>query len=127
MKELEGDENWAYKYVEPQPDENKPQEDSAKRDELLAERQQLAQELQGATIDWISSTMKKDESALKAAVDRRKDLIERLRVQYWQLDPYVRATSLYDRLDVIQGEGKIEFYPTKSKVEGNALNGEKAE
>ncbi|GJP97187.1 CRAL/TRIO domain protein [Aspergillus niger] len=127
MKELEGDENWAYKYVEPQPDENKPQEDSSKRDELLAERQQLAQELQGATIDWISSTMKKDESALKAAVDRRKDLIERLRVQYWQLDPYVRATSLYDRLDVIQGEGKIEFYPTKSKVEGNALNGEKAE
>ncbi|PWY94425.1 CRAL/TRIO domain protein [Aspergillus sclerotioniger CBS 115572] len=127
MKELDGDEDWAYQYVEPQPDENKLQEDTAKRDELVAERQQLAQELQDVTIEWISSAKKKDESTAKAVVDKRKGLIERLRAQYWELDPYARATSLYDRLDVIQGGGKIEFYPTKSKVDGNALSGEKAE
>ncbi|PYI11566.1 CRAL/TRIO domain protein [Aspergillus sclerotiicarbonarius CBS 121057] len=127
MKELDGDEDWAYQYVEPQPDENKLQEDTAKRDEMVAERQQLAQELQDVTIDWISSTMKKDDGAVKAAVEKRKGLVERLRAQYWEFDPYARATSLYDRLDVIQGGGKIEFYPTKSKVDGNALNGEKAE
>ncbi|RAL03788.1 CRAL-TRIO domain-containing protein [Aspergillus ibericus CBS 121593] len=127
MKELDGDEDWAYQYVEPQPDENKLQEDTAKRDEMVAERQQLAQELQDVTIEWISSTKKKDESTVKAVIEKRKDLVDRLRAQYWELDPYARATSLYDRLDVIQGGGKIEFYPTKSKVEGNALNGEKAE
>ena len=127
MKELDGDEDWAYQYVEPQPDENKLQEDTAKRDEMVAERQQLAQDLQDVTIEWISSTKKKDESTAKAVVDKRKGLIERLRAQYWELDPYARATSLYDRLDVIQGGGKIEFYPTKSKVDGNALSGDKAE
>ncbi|PWY88440.1 CRAL/TRIO domain protein [Aspergillus heteromorphus CBS 117.55] len=127
MKELDGDENWAYKYIEAQPDENKPMEDTAKRDELLAERRQLSEEIQGLTIEWISSAMKKDDGAIKAVVNKRNELIERLRVQYWELDPYVRATSLYDRLDVIQGGGKIEFYPTASKVEGNALSDEKAE
>ncbi|PYH91522.1 CRAL/TRIO domain protein [Aspergillus ellipticus CBS 707.79] len=127
MKELDGDENWAYKYIEAQPDENKTKEDTAKRDELLAERKQLSEELQALTIEWIASTMKKDDEAVKATVEKRNKLIEQLRTQYWVLDPYVRATSLYDRLNVIQGGGKIEFYPTESKVAGNALNDEKTE
>ncbi|KAK1147675.1 phosphatidylinositol transfer protein csr1 [Aspergillus melleus] len=115
MKELEGDENWEYKYVEPQPGENKAMEDTTKRDELLAERQKLAQEVQDATIAWISASQKKDDEALKTAKEHRNGLIERLRVQYWQLDPYIRSRSLYDRLNILQGDGKINFYPTESK------------
>jgi hypothetical protein len=42
-------------------------------------------------------------------------LIEKLREQYWVLDPYIRARSLYDRLNIIQGGGKIEFYPESEK------------
>ncbi|PYI30254.1 CRAL/TRIO domain protein [Aspergillus indologenus CBS 114.80] len=121
-KELEGDENWAYKYVEAEPDENKNQEDTVKRDAMIAERQQLAKELQGATIAWIAASQKKDDSALKAAIETRNSLIERLRAQYWELDSYVRATSLYDRLNIIQGGGKIEFYPDEVKTKGNALH-----
>ncbi|KAH8435034.1 CRAL-TRIO domain-containing protein [Aspergillus melleus] len=115
MKELEGDEDWEYKYVEPQPGENKAMEDTTKRDELLAERQKLAQEVQDATIAWISASQKKDDEALKTAKEHRNGLIERLRVQYWQLDPYIRSRSLYDRLNILQGDGKINFYPTESK------------
>lgn len=115
MKELDGDEDWEYKYVEPQPGENKAMEDTAKRDELLAERQKLAQEVQDATIAWISASQKKDDGALKAAKENRSELIERLRVQYWQLDPYIRSRSLYDRLHVLQGDGKINFYPAEAK------------
>ncbi|KAI9038154.1 CRAL-TRIO domain-containing protein [Aspergillus affinis] len=115
MKELEGDEDWEYKYVEPQPGENKAMEDTTKRDELLVERQKLAQEVQDATIAWISASRKKDDEALKTAKEDRNGLIERLRVQYWQLDPYIRSRSLYDRLNVLQGDGKINFYPAESK------------
>ncbi|KAB8199838.1 CRAL/TRIO domain protein [Aspergillus parasiticus] len=122
-KELEGDEDWEYSYVEPKADENKTMEDTAKRDELVKERQQLAQELQDATIEWITVSRKKDEEAIKAAVEKRQALIERLRAQYWQLDPYIRATSLYDRLNILQGGGKIDFYPAEAKVNGAATNG----
>ncbi|KAE8350858.1 CRAL/TRIO domain protein [Aspergillus coremiiformis] len=121
-KELEGDEDWEYSYVEPQPGENETMKDTAKRDELVNERQQLAKELQDATIDWISASRKKDDAATRAAVEKRKIIIERLRVQYWEIDPYLRATSLYDRLNVLQGGGKINFYPAEAKVSGTAKN-----
>lgn len=129
MKELEGEEKWEYKYVEVKPGENAKVEDSAKRDELMAERQKLAHELQDATASWLIASSKKDEAAVKTAVEKRADLIEKLRVQYWETDPYVRAYSLYDRLNVIQGGGKIEFYPKEAMEEGNALatNGTKTE
>ncbi|KAL4892659.1 CRAL/TRIO domain protein [Aspergillus ambiguus] len=120
MKELEGEENWEYKYVEIQPDENKAIEDSTKRDELVAERQKLAHEMQDATLDWLKAASKKDEEAVKSSSEKRSELIEKLRVQYWETDPYVRGRSLYDRLNVIQGGGKIEFYPKDAMETGNA-------
>lgn len=122
MKELEGDENWEYKYVECEPDENKTMEDTAKRDQLVAERCELGKEIQDATISWIAASSKGDKDAVATAKDKRKDLIERLRVQYWQLDPYVRARSLYDRLNVIQGNGKINFYSAETMLKGNAAS-----
>lgn len=127
MKELEGEENWEYKYVEIQPDENKAMEDTSKRDELVAQRQKLAQEMQDATIEWLKASSKKDEEGVKSASEKRKDLTEKLRVQYWETDPYIRSRSLYDRLNVIQGGGKIEFYPKEAMEAGNAAaNGAKA-
>ncbi|KAE8386849.1 CRAL/TRIO domain protein [Aspergillus alliaceus] len=122
-KELEGDQDWEYNYVEPQAGENKTMEDTAKRDELIKERHQLAQELQDVTVEWISASRKKDDEATKAAVEKRTALIEQLRAQYWVLDPYIRATSLYDRLNVLQGGGKVDFYPSEAKVNGTATNG----
>lgn len=115
MKELEGDENWEYKYVEPQPGENTKMEDKETRDALIAERQKLAQEIQESTIEWIRTSFKKETEAASAAKEKRNGQIDQLRNQYWQLDPYVRARSLYDRLEMIKGDGKIEFYPEALK------------
>ncbi|KAL3479478.1 hypothetical protein BJX99DRAFT_244857 [Aspergillus californicus] len=120
IKELEGDEDWEYKYVEPKEGENTSIKDTAKRDEFLAERQQLAKEVQDSTIAWIIAARKKDDKA-KEVTEKRKDLLSRLSAQYWQMDPYVRCTTLYDRLNVIQGGGKIEFYPKED------TNGESTE
>ncbi|KAL2865535.1 CRAL-TRIO domain-containing protein [Aspergillus lucknowensis] len=111
IKELEGDEDWEYKYVEVKPGENTSIKDTSKRDTLVAQRQTLAKELQTSTIDWIAASRKKESDQVKGAADKRKDLIERLRVQYWEMDPYVRCTTLYDRLGVVQGGGRVNFYP----------------
>lgn len=113
--ELEGKEDWEYKYVEVKPDENKRMEDTAKRDAMIAERQELAKEIEAATVGWLIASRKKDQEATKAAVEKRASLIDRLRAQYWALDPYIRATSLYDRVNIIQGGGKVNFYPEEAK------------
>ena len=111
MKELEGDENWEYKYVEVEDGENAKMNETETRDSLIGQRQTLAKEIQDITIDWIRASLKKDSKAISAAKEKRKGLIEELRKQYWQLDPYIRARSLYDRVKIVQGCGKIEFYP----------------
>lgn len=116
MKELEGDEDWEYKYAEVQPGENDKMEDTETRDALLSQRQDLARGIQESTIDWIRASIKKETQAAEAAKEKRNGQIEQLRKQYWELDPYVRARSLYDRLDIIKGEGKIEFYPGAEKA-----------
>jgi hypothetical protein len=115
MKELEGDENWEYAYSEVKEGENAKMEDTETRDKLIAERQTLAKEIQDVTIEWICASQKKDTDAVNAAKDKRHSLIDKLREQYWVLDPYIRARSLYDRLDIIKGGGKIEFYPEAEK------------
>ena len=111
IKELEGDEDWEYEYVEVKEGENKLMEDTETRDKLLAERQILAKEIQDTTIEWIRASFKKETEAASAAKEKRNGLIEELRKQYWVLDPYIRARSLYDRLNIVKGDGKIEFYP----------------
>lgn len=115
MKELEGDENWEYAYTEIKEGENAKMKDTETRDKLVAERQAMAKEIQDATIEWLRASYKKETDAVKAAKEKRNGLIEKLREQYWVLDPYIRARSLYDRLNIIQGGGKIEFYPESEK------------
>lgn len=90
-------------------------EDKETRDKLIAQRQHLAKDIQDVTVEWIRASFKKEAEAASAAKQKRSALIEELRKQYWELDPYIRARSLYDRLNIIQGGGKIEFYPGAEK------------
>lgn len=122
MKELGGDENWEYKYTEVEDSENSKMEDTKTRDSLIAQRQTLAREIQDITIEWIRASYKKDSEHLSSAKEKRKNLIEQLRKQYWQLDPYVRARSLYDRAKIVQGDGKIEFYPGVGTADASSAN-----
>lgn len=124
MKELEGDENWEYKYSEIKEGENSKMEDTETRDRLIAERQELAKEIQGLTIEWLRASIKKESDASSAAKEKRNSLIDQLRKQYWELDPYIRTRSLYDRLNIIQGQGKIQFYPDAEKGDNKELASE---
>lgn len=103
MKELEGEEDWEYKYVEPREGENDRMKDTAKKEEILKDREVLVKEYENSTLRWIEGD--KDQS------EKRKDIAAGLARNYWQLDPYVRARTLYDRLGVLGPEGKLDFYP----------------
>ncbi|KAL4899469.1 hypothetical protein BDW74DRAFT_189078 [Aspergillus multicolor] len=109
--DLGGDEDWEYEYIEPQPEENLPMTDFITRDTLLSERQSLGEELLSATSRWVSAAHTGEPKEIAEAIAHREEIIEQLRVNYWSLDPYVRARNNLDRTGVIQDGGLIEMYP----------------
>jgi len=108
IKELNGDEDWSYHYVEPQPGENDKMKDTATRDKLLLEREELVKGFEKATVEWIQGGISEVDGLKK----RRNESANGLRDDYWRLDPYIRARSYYDRIGMINPGGKIDFYPT---------------
>ncbi|KAM0667825.1 hypothetical protein MY8738_010118 [Beauveria namnaoensis] len=107
-KELEGDEDWEYKYIEPVENENAAMQDTATRDKILGERSLLVRGFEDATRAWLRESGSENG---KQARERRDSIAAKLRDNYWKLDPYIRARSLYDRQGVIGADGAITFYP----------------
>ncbi|KAI4119966.1 MAG: hypothetical protein LQ345_000225 [Seirophora villosa] len=104
IKELGGDDPYEYQYVEFTAGENEKMSDESTRQQLVEERARTVKEYEKITQEWIA-----DSQNRATLQQRRNDLAERLRSGYWQLDPYVRARSLYDRVGLIQG-GAIQHY-----------------
>ncbi|KAI9827651.1 MAG: hypothetical protein M1819_006940 [Sarea resinae] len=109
IKELGGDEDWTYQYVEPNPNENDQMRDEPAKQKLLAERAKSIKRFEMATLSWISSAAERKN--LASVRSQRNDLAEQLRTGYWLLDPYLRARTIYDRTGCIKGAGRIDFYP----------------
>ncbi|TLS24583.1 hypothetical protein PpBr36_08271 [Pyricularia pennisetigena] len=105
--EMEGKEQWEYKYTEPIPGENDRMKDTATRDRLLAERSKLYSAFEEATLKMMRNPT--DQAVRK----ERSELASTLRSQYWQLDPYIRARSWYDRTGVLCENGTVNYYPPK--------------
>ena len=117
VKEMGGAEDWSYEYIEPSAEENSRMDDITTRDALKAERQSIGEEFLLATATWIDASKSKDASKIQSSESERGYLVERLRVNHWKLDPYVRARLCLDRMRVIQQGGKIDFYPKDAPVE----------
>lgn len=114
-KELDGEEDWEYRFVEPVPGENAAMADTVTRDRLLAAHAALVKEFEASTARWIA---KPDDAEAKA---RRAALTDSIREAYWTMDPYLRARSVYDRTGVLLPGGKINFYPAKEQVSDKAV------
>jgi hypothetical protein len=110
IHELGGAEDWAYQYVEPVAGENDTMKDTETRDKLLLSREEIVKEYEKATLDWIHGNG--DVEALKKS---RNEIAGKLKVDYWGLDPYIRARSYYDRVGMINPGGRIQFYPPKEE------------
>ena len=105
IKELGGDDPWEYQYAEPVAGENNAMSDDGPKQKLLDERATTVRDFEVATQRWISTSQTRAETHQK-----RSDLAEQLRAGYWQLDPYLRARTLYDRTGLIRTGGIIQYY-----------------
>lgn len=104
-KELGGSDPWTYQYVEPTPNENSLLSEDGTRKQLLEERASVIKDYETTTQQWI-----RDQTSRDTLQRKRAELTERLRVGYWEIDPYLRAKTLYDRTGMIQEGGKIQYY-----------------
>lgn len=119
VKEVGGNEDWEYKYIEPSLEENDKMKDTTTRDALMSERQQIGEEFLTATSAWAEAAKSKDVDEVKNSASQRAFLAERLRVNHWKLDPYTRARSCLDREGVIQPGGKVDYYLKGDAKEAN--------
>jgi hypothetical protein len=124
IKELGGDEDWEYVFVEPKEGEDDGLKDEAARTKLREERQGMVKEYERETFEWIRSGGGDAEADVKGIKERRDQLAGKLNENYWRLDPHVRARTLYDRVGMIEEGGKVNFYPShvkaKKELEGTA-------
>ncbi|CAK7197788.1 phosphatidylinositol transfer protein csr1 [Sporothrix eucalyptigena] len=120
IKDLDGDEDWEYTYIEPKAGENDKMKDITTRDKLLADRDLLYRAFEEATAKWVTNT---DDGQAQALREKREEVAKQLREQYWKLDPYIRARSLYDRTGMLRTDGTVDFYPKTKQDETTQTNG----
>lgn len=114
IKELGGDDPWTYQYVEPIAGENQLLSDGVTRQRLLDERAAVVKDYESTTQQWIH-----DPNSTVTLQQKRSELTMRLRTGYWELDPYLRARTLYDRTGIIREGGQIQYYPSPNSTTGS--------
>lgn len=114
IKELGGDDDWEYSYLEPVPGEDDPIANGASiRAQLQVKRDEQVKEYEAFTRSWI--TAEADDS--ERFRNERFRVATLLRDGYWEMDPYMRARTAYDRTGVLGVKGKLDFYSYKTPVE----------
>ncbi|GAA5831757.1 hypothetical protein JCM5353_006625 [Sporobolomyces roseus] len=113
VKELGGSSDWKWQYPPVVPGENAPQKDPEGKKKAIADRNKLIDEYVAVTREWSKSNDKNVEK-------KREIVVDRMRAQYHELDPFVRGRGAYHRNGNIVGNGLVVWnYP--------AGNGEKGE
>lgn len=107
-----GDDKWEYWYPEPVPGENPKLGNKEGRAPIDEARMKLAEEFTQETIAWAARDASTDEGKDKSA--RRDEVIERLKSNYWELDPYIRATTYLYRVGVVNDKGEVDFKGAKT-------------
>lgn len=117
LKDLGGDDGWEYTYVEPAPGENDAITNGGSiRAQLQAKRDEQVREYEALTRSWIAT-----EDGDKIRNERFK-VAGMLRDGYWEMDPYLRARTLYDRTGVLGEKGKLDFYGYKKPMTAAEAN-----
>ncbi|WFC96986.1 hypothetical protein MBRA1_003652 [Malassezia brasiliensis] len=111
--------DWDWAYTEPVPGENEILNDTETRDAIQHEWDELIEQFEQSTRAWIATDG--DRSELDY---RREVLSQQLRLKYFQLRPYLRAVSIYQRAKVLRNDGLITWsYPqTTGSTETQHVN-----
>ncbi|KAI1858739.1 hypothetical protein JX265_010401 [Neoarthrinium moseri] len=102
-----GTDSWTYTYSEPVTGENARLKEEEKKAKIQEERSELIREFEQETVGWVSpqcqsSPDNKNES-------RRDQVTRQLGLNYWKLDPYIRARTYYHRVGVVDDKGEVDF------------------
>ncbi|ORY89291.1 CRAL-TRIO domain-containing protein [Leucosporidium creatinivorum] len=115
VKELGGENAWKWEYPPIVPGENAPQSDTEGRKKALAARDAIIAEYLEITRQWINS----DDPLVEK---KRQRVVNLMKAQYYELDPFIRGRGAYHRHGNIVGNGLVTFdYPT---VAGERAEGE---
>ncbi|PQK11511.1 hypothetical protein BB8028_0003g01360 [Beauveria bassiana] len=112
LKEHGGLDDFTYEYEEPMMDENFKMQNTITRNYLLLERQMLVEQFEDMTKEWVMNAQGTDRA--REVSRRRNQVCAELTANFWELDPYVRARSLYDRRGCLSGTGNLQYHPPKS-------------
>ncbi|KAA8913804.1 hypothetical protein TRICI_003112 [Trichomonascus ciferrii] len=100
-KELGGQREYEYEYEEPVEGENELQQDEETRKNLEDQRLDIGKRFQQAVIDWIQSP---DLETSDKMQQKKNELAEEFKNNYWKYDPYGRARGILDRT------GQIKYF-----------------
>jgi hypothetical protein len=107
-----GNDKWEYKYVEPVLGENERLRSEEKKVKIQGEREDLIDQFTRLTAEWVS--LEPEGDAGKEKNIQRCDVVKELEENYWQLDPYVRSTTYYHRVGVLNRQGEVDFQAARS-------------
>ncbi|KAL2316305.1 CRAL-TRIO domain-containing protein C3H8.02 [Schizosaccharomyces pombe] len=96
LKEFGGPNPWRYTYPEPCQNEAEALKNVEARKSLRAKKDAIAKQYEEVTMDWILNNG--DMAEVK---QKRRKLASQLIDAYWNLDKYIRARSVYDRMGLI--------------------------
>ena len=102
-----GDDEWEYRYVEPVSTENERLNNVDEKNELQKHKDALVEKFHHLTMEWVS--LEPEAGVAKAKNARRCEVAHELEQKYWQLDPYIRSTTYYDRVGVLMRDGAVDF------------------
>ncbi|KAF8536047.1 CRAL-TRIO domain-containing protein [Trichophaea hybrida] len=114
IKEIGGDEDWEYTYVEPIEGEDEALKDTARLASLQSARDAVVEEYEQLTREWIAAAAGSEESNGKK--NKRNELAKKLATGYWEMDKHLRGRTVYDRTGVLGPDGCVNFYPKKPEL-----------
>jgi predicted ribosome quality control (RQC) complex YloA/Tae2 family protein len=103
IKELGGSDDFEWKYIDPPEGENDIMKDTETRDKLFEERHEMENRFEKSTRQWVAG---------EDVGSERERIVDQLNENYWRLDPYIRARTVYDRMGMIGERGGF-VYPKK--------------
>ncbi|KFH45055.1 Phosphatidylinositol transfer protein-like protein [Hapsidospora chrysogenum ATCC 11550] len=106
-----GEDPWEYEYVEPVPGENDKLKDEEGRERIMEARWNVVRDIVRETVEWARLDVESDEA--KAASKKRDQVVDKLHSNYWELDPYVRATTYLRRAGVVNEKHEVDFKGAK--------------
>lgn len=83
-----------YRWIAPRDEDDAPMRDTARRDQLRDEKLRLSKKFESLTGQWLQCTDATEAARLER---ERRPLLARLQQLYWELDPYVRSRTIFDR------------------------------